>query len=70
MEKIKLVYQGAFAIPDAEEACVVTLTDTEGGTRALSIVTISRWPIKIKVSSARQGCKTCASVDVLAEDYL
>ena len=25
MEKIKLVYQGAFAIPDAEEACVVTL---------------------------------------------
>ena len=29
MEKIKLVYQGAFAIPDAEEACVVTLTDTQ-----------------------------------------
>ena len=40
MEKIKLVYQGAFAIPDAEEACVVTLTDAEEE-RALSIVTVS-----------------------------
>ena len=38
MEKIKLVYQGAFAIPDAEEACVVTLTDAEEE-RALYIVT-------------------------------
>lgn len=58
MEKIKLVYQGAFAIPDAEEACVVTLTDAEEE-RALSIEQISRWLVKssfvslIRMSSIR-----------------
>lgn len=65
MEKIKLVYQGAFAIPDAEEACVVTLTDAEEE-RALSIVTDKPMANEIKFRQLDKDVKHPHLVDVLA----
>lgn len=65
MEKIKLVYQGAFAIPDAEEACVVTLTDAEEE-RALSIVTDKPMANEIKFRQLDKNVKHPHLVDVLA----
>lgn len=66
MEKIKLVYQGAFAIPDAEEACVVTLTDTQE-VRALSIVTDKPMANEIKFHQLDKDGKHPHLVDVLAK---
>ena len=66
MEKIKLVYQGAFAIPDAEEACVVTLTDTQE-VRALSIVTDKPMANEIKFHQLDKDVKHPHLVDVLAK---
>lgn len=66
MEKIKLVYQGAFAIPDAEEACVVTLTDAEEE-RALSIVTDRPMANEIKFRQLDKDVKHPHLVDVLAK---
>ena len=66
MEKIKLVYQGAFAIPDAEEACVVTLTDAEEE-RALSIVTDKPMANEIKFRQLDKDVKHPHLVDVLAK---
>lgn len=66
MEKIKLVYQGAFAIPDAEEACVVTLTDTQE-VRALSIVTDKPMANEIKFHQLNKDIKHPHLVDVLAK---
>lgn len=65
MEKIKLVYQGAFAIPDAKEACVVTLTDAEEE-RALSIVTDKPMANEIKFRQLDKDVKHPHLVDVLA----
>ena len=65
MEKIKLVYQGAFAIADAEEACVVTLTDAEEE-RALSIVTDKPMANEIKFRQLDKDVKHPHLVDVLA----
>lgn len=65
MEKIKLVYQGACAIPDAEEACVVTLTDAEEE-RALSIVTDKPMANEIKFRQLDKDVKHPHLVDVLA----
>lgn len=65
MEKIKLVYQGAFAIPDAEEACVVTLTDAQEK-RALSIVTDKPMANEIKFRQLDKDVKHPHLVDVLA----
>ena len=65
MEKIKLVYQGAFAIPDAEEACVVTLTDAQEE-RALSIVTDKPMANEIKFRQLDKDVKHPHLVDVLA----
>lgn len=65
MEKIKLVYQGAFAILDAEEACVVTLTDAEEE-RALSIVTDKPMANEIKFRQLDKDVKHPHLVDVLA----
>ena len=65
MEKIKLVYQGAFAITDAEEACVVTLTDAEEE-RALSIVTDKPMANEIKFRQLDKDVKHPHLVDVLA----
>lgn len=65
MEKIKLVYQGAFAISDAEEACVVTLTDAEEE-RALSIVTDKPMANEIKFRQLDKDVKHPHLVDVLA----
>lgn len=65
MEKIKLVYQGAFAIPDAEEAWVVTLTDA-GEERALSIVTDKPMANEIKFRQLDKDVKHPHLVDVLA----
>ncbi len=66
MEKIKLVYQGAFAIPDAEEACVVTLTDTQE-VRALSIVTDKPMANEIKLHQLDKEVKHPHLADVLAK---
>ena len=66
MEKIKLVYQGAFAIPVAEEACVVTLTDTQE-VRALSIVTDKPMANEIKFHQLDKDVKHPHLVDVLAK---
>lgn len=66
MEKIKLVYQGVFAIPDAEEACVVTLTDTQE-VRALSIVTDKPMANEIKFHQLDKDVKHPHLVDVLAK---
>ena len=66
MEKIKLVYQGAFAIPDAEEAYVVTLTDTQE-VRALSIVTDKPMANEIKFHQLDKDVKHPHLVDVLAK---
>ena len=66
MEKIKLVYQGAFAIPDAEEACVVTLTDTQE-VRALSIVTDKPLANEIKIHQLDKYVKHPHLVDVVAK---
>ena len=66
MEKIKLVDQGAFAIPDAEEACVVTLTDTQE-VRALSIVTDKPMANEIKFHQLDKDVKHPHLVDVLAK---
>lgn len=66
MEKIKLVYQGAFAIPDAEEACVVTLTDVQE-VRALSIVTDKPMANEIKFHQLDKDVKHPHLVDVLAK---
>lgn len=63
--KIKLVYQGAFAIPDAEEACVVTLTDAQEK-RALSIVTDKPMANEIKFRQLDKDVKHPHLVDVLA----
>ena len=66
MEKIKLVYQGAFAIPDAEEACVVTLTDAQE-IRALSIVTDKPMANEIKLHQLDKEVKHPHLADVLAK---
>ena len=66
MEKIKLVYQGAFAIPDAEEACVVTLTDAQE-VRALSIVTDKPMANEIKLHQLDKEVKHPHLADVLAK---
>lgn len=65
MEIIKLVIQGAFAIPDAEEACVITLTDARE-VRALSIVTDKPMANDIKFHQLNKDIKHPHLVDVMA----
>ena len=65
MEKIKLVYQGSFAVPDVEEICVVTLSDTQEK-RALSIVTDKPMANIIKHHHLEKDIKYLHLVDVLA----
>ena len=43
----KLIYKGTFSIPEADDACVITLTDM-AETRALSIVLAKEMASEIK----------------------
>ena len=65
MEKIKLVYQGSFEIPNAEDACVVSLSDTQE-IRALSIVTDKAMANDIKFHQLAKNIKFPHLIDVLA----
>ena len=65
MEKIKLVYKGSFEIPNVEEACIVTLTDTQE-IRALSIVTDKAMANDIKFYQLDKDTKFPHLIDVLA----
>ncbi len=66
MEKIKLVYQGAFAIPHVEDACVITLSDTQE-IRAISILTDMSIADNIKFHQLYKDINYPHLLDVLAK---
>jgi len=61
----KLIYNGTFSIPEAEDACVITLTDL-GENRALSIVTEKAMAAEIKNHEQYSEANKTHLVDVMA----
>lgn len=62
----RLVYKGTFSIPEADDACVITLTDM-AETRALSIVLPKEMANEIKLHEKKADVTRNHLVDVFAQ---
>ena len=62
----KLIYKGTFSIPEADDACIITLTD-EGEKRALYIVLEKEVANEIKMHEKKMEDADCHLVDVFSK---
>lgn len=62
----KLIYKGTFSIPEADDACIITLTD-EGEKRALYIVLEREVANEIKMHEKKMEDANCHLVDVFSK---
>ena len=62
----KLIYKGTFSIPEADDACIITLTD-EGEKRALYIVLEKEMANEIKMHEKKMEDANCHLVDVFSK---
>ena len=62
----KLIYKGTFSIPEADDACLITLTD-EGEKRALYIVLEKEVANEIKMHEKKMEDADCHLVDVFSK---
>ena len=62
----KLIYKGIFSIPEADDACLITLTD-EGEKRALYIVLEKEVANEIKMHEKKMEDADCQLVDVFSK---
>ena len=62
----KLIYKGTFSIPEADDACLITLTD-EGEKRALYIVLEREVANEIKMHEKKMEDANCHLVDVFSK---
>lgn len=62
----KLIYKGTFSIPEADDACLITLTD-EGEKRALYIVLEKEVANEIKMHEKKMEDANCHLVDVFSK---
>lgn len=62
----KLIYKGTFSIPEADDACIITLTD-EGEKRALYIVLEKEVANEIKMHEKKMEDANCHLVDVFSK---
>ena len=62
----KLIYKGIFSIPDADDVCLITLTD-EGEKRALYIVLEKEVANEIKMHEKMMEDADCQLVDVFSK---
>ena len=62
----KLIYKGTFSIPEADDACLITLTD-EGEKRALYIVLEREVANEIKMHEKKMEDANCQLVDVFSK---
>lgn len=62
----KLIYKGTFSIPEADDACIITLTD-EGEKRALYIVLEKEVANEIKMHEKKMEDADCQLVDVFSK---
>lgn len=62
----KLIYKGIFSIPEADDVCLITLTD-EGEKRALYIVLEKEVANEIKMHEKKMEDADCQLVDVFSK---
>lgn len=62
----KLIYKGIFSIPEADDVCLITLTD-EGEKRALYIVLEKEMANEIKMYEKKMEDADCQLVDVFSK---
>ena len=62
----KLIYKGIFSIPEADDVCLITLTD-EGEKRALYIVLEKEVANEIKMHEKKMEDANCHLVDVFSK---
>ena len=62
----KLIYKGIFSIPEADDVCLITLTD-EGEKRALYIVLEKEVANEIKMYEKKMEDADCQLVDVFSK---